>query len=206
MIATFTMLSPADAKTFRWAYQGDAAEMDYQARRETFTDAVIANMMEGMIRYNGKLELEPSLAEKWELLSPTVWRFFLRKGVKFHNGNPFNADDVIATFKRGSDKRSPWKGSLFPVKDMKAYERPAETLPRVKGHHWDWLNAIKTGTKAGSDIPSYGGPLTELAQLGIIAYHFPQQKLLWDGPNMRFTNNDDANKLIKPEFRKGWSL
>jgi peptide/nickel transport system substrate-binding protein len=119
LIVTFTTQSPADAKTFRWGYQGDAAEMDYQARRETFTDAVIANMMEGMIRYNGKLELEPSLAEKWELLSPTVWRFFLRRGVKFHNGNPFNADDVIATFKRGSDKRSPWKGSLFPVKEMR---------------------------------------------------------------------------------------
>ena len=63
LIVTFTTQSPADAKTFRWGYQGDAAEMDYQARRETFTDAVIANMMEGMIRYNGKLELEPSLAD-----------------------------------------------------------------------------------------------------------------------------------------------
>ncbi len=96
--------------------------------------------------------------------------------------------------------------SLFPVSDMRAYERPPESILRVKGHQWDWLNAIKTGKKAGSDIPTYGGPLTELAQLGIIAYHFPQQKLLWDGPKMKFTNNDDANKLIKPEFRKGWSL
>ncbi len=96
--------------------------------------------------------------------------------------------------------------SLFPVSDMRAYERPPESIPRVKGHQWDWLNAIKTGKKAGSDIPTYGGPLTELAQLGIIAYHFPQQKLLWDGPKMKFTNNDDANKFIKPEFRKGWSL
>jgi len=96
--------------------------------------------------------------------------------------------------------------NLFPVADMRAYDRPPESIPRVKNHHWDWLNAIKTGTKAGSDMVTYGGPLTELAQLGIIAYHFPQQKLLWDGPNMKFTNNDDANKLIKPEFRKGWSL
>ncbi len=96
--------------------------------------------------------------------------------------------------------------SLFPLKDRKAYALPSKSIPRVKSHHWDWLNAIKTGTKAGSDIPTYGGPLTELAQLGIIAYHFPKQKLLWDGPKMRFTNSDDANKLIKPEFRKGWSL
>jgi peptide/nickel transport system substrate-binding protein len=119
LIVSFGVHSPAGAKTFRWAYQGDAAEMDYQARRETFTDAVIANMMEGLVRYNGKLELEPELAEKWELLSPTVWRFHLRRGVKFHNGNPFNADDVIATYKRGSDERSPWKGVLFPVKEVR---------------------------------------------------------------------------------------
>lgn len=95
---------------------------------------------------------------------------------------------------------------LFPLKDMKAYKRPEERLRRVKNHHWDWLHAIKTGTKAGSDIPTYGGPLTELAMLGIIAYHFPKQKLLWDGPSMRFTNNDNANKLIKPECRTGWEV
>jgi predicted dehydrogenase len=96
--------------------------------------------------------------------------------------------------------------ALFPESDYRAYKRPAESIPRVRNHHWDWLNAIKTGQKSGSDIPTYGGPLTELAQLGIIAYRFPTQKLLWDGPNMQFTNSDDANKLIKPEFRKGWSL
>ncbi|MCF7972932.1 MAG: Gfo/Idh/MocA family oxidoreductase [Phycisphaerae bacterium] len=96
--------------------------------------------------------------------------------------------------------------ALFPEAINRAYDRPAESIPRVKNHHWDWLNAIRTGKKSGSDIPTYGGPLTELARLGIIAYHFPQQKLLWDGPNMKFTNNNDANKLIKPEFREGWSL
>ena len=88
--------------------------------------------------------------------------------------------------------------SLFPEAQNRAYKRPAQSIPRVKNHHWDWLNAIRTGTKAGSDIPTYGGPLTELAQLGILAYHFPKQKLLWDGPKMKFTNNNDANTLIKP--------
>ncbi len=96
--------------------------------------------------------------------------------------------------------------SLFPEAENRAYKRPVPSIPRVKGHQRDWLNAIKTGQKAGSDIPTYGGPLTELAQLGIIAYHFPKQKLLWDGPHMKFTNNSDANKLIKPDFREGWSL
>ena len=118
-VAMIGVSDPAAAKTFRWAYQGDAAEMDPQARRETFTDAVIANVMEGLVRYDENLKIEPELATRWELLSPTVWRFYLREGVKFHNGNPFNADDVITTYKRGTDESSPWKGALIAVKDIR---------------------------------------------------------------------------------------
>jgi peptide/nickel transport system substrate-binding protein len=119
-VAALAVSAPASAKTFRWSYQGDAAEMDPQARRETFTDAVIANMMEGLVRYDENLKIEPELATDWKLVSPTVWRFNLRKGVKFHNGNDFKSDDVITSYKRGTDQRSPWKGALVAVKDMRA--------------------------------------------------------------------------------------
>ena len=42
-------------------------------------------------------EYKPLLAESWEQLSDTVWQFKLREGVKFHNGEPFDADDVVYT-------------------------------------------------------------------------------------------------------------
>jgi hypothetical protein len=42
--------------------------------------------------------------------------------------------------------------------------------------------------------------------LGTICWRFPNQKLLWDGKNLRFTNNEKANEFIKPHFRKGWEL
>jgi len=42
--------------------------------------------------------------------------------------------------------------------------------------------------------------------LGAIGWRFPNEKLLWDGKNLRFTNNDKANKFVKPSFRKGWEL
>ena len=119
VMASVVICQPVTAKTFKWSYQGDAAEMDPQARRETFTDGVIANVMEGLVRYDGELKVEPELATDWKLMSPTVWRFNLRKGVKFHNGNSFNADDVITTYKRGTDERSPWKGALVAVKDIR---------------------------------------------------------------------------------------
>ncbi|MBN2314812.1 MAG: Gfo/Idh/MocA family oxidoreductase [Sedimentisphaerales bacterium] len=94
---------------------------------------------------------------------------------------------------------------IFPEEKMRAYKLPDPSLPRVKGHHQDWLKAIKTGGRAGSNF-DYGGPLTELARLGIIAMLLPGRKLEWDGPNMRFTNCDEANQLINPPSRQGWAL
>ncbi len=95
---------------------------------------------------------------------------------------------------------------LIPEAKNDAYKRPAKTLPRVRGHHWDWIQAIHNGTKAGSDFSAYGGPLTELAMLGIIAIKLLGTELRWDGVQCRFTNSAQANELIKPTFRKGWTL
>jgi len=95
---------------------------------------------------------------------------------------------------------------IIPEPAMKAYKRPDETIPRVKEHHDDWLRAIREGRKAGSDFTSYGGPLTELAVLGVIAMKMPGMKLAWDGPNARFTNCDEANQHVNPPYRQGWTL
>lgn len=94
---------------------------------------------------------------------------------------------------------------IIPEVKMKAYDPPEPTLPRVKNHHYDWLQAIKNGGKAGSNF-EYGGPLTELARLGIIAIQMLGRELEWDGANMRFTNCDEANRLINPPYRDGWIL
>ncbi len=94
---------------------------------------------------------------------------------------------------------------IVPEEKMRAYKTPEKTIPRVPGHHQDWLNAIKTGGQAGSNF-DYGGPLTELARLGIIATHMLGTKLEWDSKKMRFTNCDEANKYVKPPVRPGWEL
>jgi predicted dehydrogenase len=94
---------------------------------------------------------------------------------------------------------------LIPQAKMDAYKRPAKTIPRAKEHHQDWLQAIRNGTKAGSDF-SYGGPLTEIAMLGVIAIKMAGTKLEWDAPRMRFTNSEEANQYVKPPYRSGWTL
>lgn len=94
---------------------------------------------------------------------------------------------------------------LIPEAKALAYKRPAQTIPRVKEHHWDWVQAIKTGRKSGSDF-SYGGPLTEVALLGVIAIKLPGTKLEWNSQKMAFANNPEANQLLAPPYRKGWTL
>ena len=105
----------ADAKTFKWAFQGDAQSLDPHGLNETFSLGYLGNVYEGLTAYSANLELIPALAESWETTSPTTWVFKLRKGVKFHNGNDFTADDVIFSWKRtlteGSDQKV--RGSLI---------------------------------------------------------------------------------------------
>lgn len=94
---------------------------------------------------------------------------------------------------------------LIPESRMLAFERPPKTLPRVKDHHSDWIRAIQNGGRAGSDF-SYGGPLSELAMLGVIAIRLPGRKLRWQASQARFANSPEANELINPPRRAGWPL
>ena len=92
-----------------------------------------------------------------------------------------------------------------PESAMKDFHKPERSIERSPGHYKDWIRACKGGPKACSDF-SIAGPYVEWLLLGTISWRFPNEKLLWDGPNLRFTNNKMANEFIKPAFRKGWEL
>ncbi len=117
-VLSFAVAQPVEAKVFKWSYKGDVNSMDPYALRESFTQRFLLNIYEGLVRYNETLEHEPALATGWEILDATTWRFTLRKGVKFHNGNTFNADDVVFSYRRGSHENSPFRGNLHAVKDV----------------------------------------------------------------------------------------
>ncbi len=97
----FTLAAaPLQAQTLRWAAQNDILTLDPHSQNHATTNAIIAHAYEGLTRYNTTYEVEPALATKWTYLSPTQVRFDLRKGVKFQDGSPFTADDVIFSFGR----------------------------------------------------------------------------------------------------------
>ena len=91
---------PADAKTFKWANSGDVSSMDPYARQETFLLTFTQNIYDPLVRRDRNLGLEPALAVKWGQSDPTTWFFDLRQGVKFTDGTPFTADDVVFSFGR----------------------------------------------------------------------------------------------------------
>lgn len=94
---------------------------------------------------------------------------------------------------------------LIPESKMKDYQKPPILLERSPGHYEDWIRGCKTGKAPCSNF-SLAGPYAEWMLLGTICWRFPNEKLLWDGENLRFTNNEKANEFIKPHFRKGWEL
>lgn len=95
---------------------------------------------------------------------------------------------------------------LLPESAHRAYKQPAKTIKRIDcSHEQDWINACKGGDAACSNF-DYSGPFTEMVVMGNFAIKTPGSLLLWDGPNMKVTNNDKANALVHKEYRKGWTL
>jgi peptide/nickel transport system substrate-binding protein len=94
------LAAPAHAQTLRWAAQNDILTLDPHSQNHATTNAILMHAYEGLTRYNDKYQVEPALATKWTYISPTQVRFELRKGVKFHDGTPFTADDVVFSFGR----------------------------------------------------------------------------------------------------------
>ena len=90
----------AQANNFRWANDGDVNSMDPYTRQETFLLAFGSNFYEPLVRRDQEGKVEAALAERWEQPQPTVWRFHLRRGVKFSDGTPFTADDVVFSVQR----------------------------------------------------------------------------------------------------------
>ena len=122
LAATLALPWAASATTLRWAAQRDIGSLDPVSFGETFTLSFLNHVYEGLVRYDAQLKIEPALAERWEILEPTRWRFHLRPGVRFQDGAPLTADDVVASLKRATDERSPLKGNLPAFRDARSVD------------------------------------------------------------------------------------
>ena len=109
----------ASAVTLRVANQGDALAMDPHSLNESLQLAVLGNVYEPLVTRDRNYKLAPALATDWKQTAPTVWRFNLRKGVAFHDGTPFTADDVIFSYERAKGEGSDMKSYVGQIKEVK---------------------------------------------------------------------------------------
>ncbi|WP_029413496.1 ABC transporter substrate-binding protein [Paracidovorax oryzae] len=120
----------AGAQTIRVANQGDALSMDPHSLNESLQLSVTGNVYEPLVGRNKDLSLAPALATRWTQTSPTVWRFELRRGVRFHDGSPFTADDVLFSLARtqaGSSDMKTYTNDFKEVRKVDDYTVEIET-------------------------------------------------------------------------------
>lgn len=108
-----------NAATMRWAGANDILTVDPHAQNHQTTHAFLQQVYESLVRYDAKYQIEPALATKWTQVSPTQVRFELRKGVKFHDGAPFTADDVVFSLTRAMTPPSNMMTAVQSVKEVK---------------------------------------------------------------------------------------
>jgi len=118
-LAAALCATAAGAVTFKFADQGDSISMDPHSLNETLQLNITGDMYEPLVGRGKQLELVPLLATSWKQTAPTVWRFTLRPNVKFHDGTPFSADDVIFSYERAKAEGSDMKTYVGPIKEIK---------------------------------------------------------------------------------------
>jgi peptide/nickel transport system substrate-binding protein len=186
----------AAAKTFRYAFQGDLNALDPYTLNETFTLGAMGNVMEGLTKRDKDLKIIPGLAEKWEVVDPLKWRFYLRKGIKFHNGEDFTADDVIFSLER---MRSP--GSQIKTRapaDMKAVKVDDHTVDFILASpnpilnaEWDtWYIFSRKWAEANGAVNAQPATATSLSPFAV--------KANGTGPFMIVSHEPGVKTVFKP--------
>lgn len=119
LIAGLALTALAAAAPLRWAAQNDILTLDPHSQDHATSNTISAHVYEGLTRRGEKYQPEPALATKWTYLTPTQVRFELRRGVKFHDGSPFTADDVLFSYGRITQPLGTKQTYVSGIKEIK---------------------------------------------------------------------------------------
>ena len=109
----------AQAVPLKWGAQNDILTLDVHSQNHATTNAILQHAYEGLTRYTKDYKIEPALATSWKQMSDTHYRFNLRKNVKFHDGSPFTADDVVFSYGRIQQPQGTMQIYVTGVKEVK---------------------------------------------------------------------------------------
>lgn len=119
LAATAMAATPAHAVLLKWAAQNDILTLDPHSQNHATTISILQHAYEPLVRYDKNFQVEPCLAASWQRVSPTQWRFNLRRNVRFHDGSPFSADDVVFSYERIKQPQGTMQPYVTGVKEVK---------------------------------------------------------------------------------------
>jgi len=137
LLLTFSISVPALAADLTVGLSTPITSLDPHFHNLTPNNSLGRHVFETLVTQSESQQLQPGLAESWKALNDLEWEIKLRKGVKFHNGQEFTADDVIATFKRVPNvPNSPASFAFFvrPIVDIKTPDKYTLRLKTDKPH------------------------------------------------------------------------
>jgi len=119
------------AATLKWAAQNDVLTLDPHSQNHATTNGIMQHVYEGLVRFDKDFKVLPCLATGWQFVTPTQVRFSLRKNVKFQDGSPFTADDVVFSYQR----------ILQPQGTMQIYVSGVKEVKKIDEHTVDLILA-----------------------------------------------------------------
>ncbi|MCE5347872.1 MAG: Gfo/Idh/MocA family oxidoreductase [Bacteroidales bacterium] len=138
--------------------------------------------------YSGGLHPDlPELLPRDLILSNRGAMFVGDKGIILNNGGISSAPQI------------------FPDSLKESFAPPAQSIPRSRGHHREWIDAIKGGPAAFSNF-EYGARLTEIVLLGVLSLRLGGKKIYWDAANMKAVGLPEADSIIREPVREGWEM
>lgn len=120
---------------------------------------------------------------------------------KFQSRSAMYVGDKGVLITEGGDR----KPQLFPESLRQSYKPPAERIPRSKGHHRDWVDAIKNGGQPSANL-DYGSRLTELTLLGVMSLRLNGMRIHWDAENMKVKGLPEADEIIREPANEEWDI
>ena len=120
-------LTMAQGQTLRWAAQNDILTLDPHSQNHATTNNIMSHSYETLVTYDKNYKPQPALATSWSQVNANTMRFNLRRNVKFHDGSPFTADDVIFSYER----------SKVPPSTMTIYVGGVKEIRKIDDHTID---------------------------------------------------------------------
>ena len=161
LLSAALFVASASAQTLRWASQGDPLTMDPHSQNELLTNNLNGQVYESLVNRDRRLEIVPVLATSWQQSGPLRWRFKLRANVKFHDGAPFTADDVVFSVLRARDSASDIRTYALALGEPKAVDALTVdfVLPQVNPVFLQHLTTLPIMSRAWAEKHGAAKPI-----------------------------------------------